>query len=259
MERGNYVRILISNDDGIQAPGLKALAKCAKEAGHTVYVAAPNGQRSAVSHGITISGYLFAEEMPYDGAEVAWAISGTPSDCVALGLKELCKDVDVVLSGVNNGYNGGVDILYSGTVAAALEAAIIEKPGFAISLGPESKDFEAAARLGIELMEKTIHLDLPKFSILNINYPDSGPAKGIRAVPARLTKYYNYYVKEALPDGRIGYRLDGYMQPIDVYGEDDYSWLKQGYATVSVLSHDLSNVEETRKLMKLVNCDNFGM
>ena len=114
------MRILISNDDGIFAPGLAALVHAFAAAGHTVYVAAPDSQRSAASHSMTLFQPLTAKKSAVAGASKAWAIDGTPVDCVKLAVKTLCPEVDFVISGINHGYNSGSDVLYSGTVGAAM-------------------------------------------------------------------------------------------------------------------------------------------
>ena len=117
------MKILISNDDGIFAPGLMALVRAFSAAGHAVYVAAPDSQRSAASHSMTLFQPLTARARAVEGAEKAWAIDGTPVDCVKLAVKALCPEVEFVISGVNHGYNAGSDVLYSGTVGAAMEGA----------------------------------------------------------------------------------------------------------------------------------------
>ena len=132
--------ILISNDDGIFAPGIAALVQAFARAGHEVYVAAPDAQRSAASHSMTLSQPLQAKEVSLPGAVRAWAVSGTPVDCVKLALACLCPQVQAVISGVNHGYNAGSDVLYSGTVAAAMEGALAGLPAMAVSLAYSRED-----------------------------------------------------------------------------------------------------------------------
>ena len=137
------MKILISNDDGIFSPGIKALVSAFAKAGHEVYVAAPDSQRSAASHSMT----LFR---PLTAKEAAWAIDGTPVDCVKLAVETLCPEVEAVLSGINHGYNAGSDVLYSGTVGAATEGALRGKPAMAVSLGHEREDtYDKAAALAV--------------------------------------------------------------------------------------------------------------
>lgn len=247
------MRILVTNDDGIMAPGLRALAHAAAKAGHEVYIAAPNRQRSAASHSITIGQALTAEEMQIPGICRAFAVDGTPADCVSLALKHLCPNIDVVLSGINHGYNGGMDVMYSGTVAAAMEGAIMGKRALAVSLAYEREDtYDLAASLAIDIMTRTSDLSLPDYSVISINYPMTDRALGVKAVPLRLTRYDDYYVEVRLRDGRTGYRLEGSMVPIPEPQEDDYSWLSRGYATVTVLTHEMTDREMTTQIRALV-------
>ena len=128
------MHIMLTNDDGIFAPGLRELSKAAVAAGHRVTIFAPDSQRSAASHSITLTGPLRAERVPYGGID-AWAVNGTPADCAKLGLYLLRRSrPNCVLSGINKGSNRGAATLYSGTVAAALEASISGVPGVAVSL-----------------------------------------------------------------------------------------------------------------------------
>ena len=247
------MRILVTNDDGIMAPGLRALAHAAAKAGHEVYIVAPNRQRSAASHSITIGQALTAEEMQIPGISRAFAVDGTPADCVSLALKHLFPNIDVVLSGINHGYNGGMDVMYSGTVAAAMEGAIMGKRALAVSLAYEREDtYDLAASLAIDIMDRTSALVLPDYSVININYPMTDRALGVKAVPLRLTRYDDHYVEVRLRDGRTGYRLEGSMVPIPEPQEDDYSWLSRGYATVTVLTHEMTDREMTTQIRALV-------
>ncbi|MBQ8094923.1 MAG: 5'/3'-nucleotidase SurE [Clostridia bacterium] len=243
------MKILVTNDDGIRADGIISLANAAARAGHEVYVAAPNQQRSAASHSITLNRSLTAETVELPGICRAWAIDGTPADCVSLVLKHFCPDIEVVLSGINHGYNGGMDVMYSGTVAAAMEGAIMGRRALAVSLAYEREDtYDKAASLAMQILELTKEMHFPDYSVLNINYPAVDRAMGLKTVPLRLTKYDDHYVESTLPDGRTGYHLEGSMAPIEQHEEDDYSWLKRGYATVSVLTHEMTNHTATNTL-----------
>ena len=143
------MKILISNDDGILAPGIAALVKAFAGAGHEVFVCAPDSQRSAASHSLTIGRKLTAREITMDGAARAYAISGTPADCVKLGLTVLCPGAEAVVSGVNHGLNVGTDVLYSGTVAAAMEGAICGRPAMAVSQTDRRVGYDTAAALAV--------------------------------------------------------------------------------------------------------------
>ena len=148
------MKILIANDDGIFAPGIAALVRAFSAAGHEVIVCAPDGQRSAASHSISIAKPVDVKEIEFQGAVKAYAIGGTPADCVKLGLTVLCPQAEAVVSGINKGYNVGTDILYSGTVAAAMEGAICGRPALAISQMEKREDYTKAAELAEEMFEK---------------------------------------------------------------------------------------------------------
>ena len=166
------MHILISNDDGIQAPGINRLRQSLEEIAQ-VYVAAPDRERSATGHQITMHKPLWAKEYHYPGSNtLGWAIDGMPADCVRLALDELLPvKPDLVISGINLGPNLGTDVLYSGTVSAALEASICGYPAIAVSLASyESHDFTFAGDFMRLFVTKFCKL-LPKNTLLNINIP----------------------------------------------------------------------------------------
>ena len=229
MRKDNDMRILISNDDGIFAPGLMALVRAFSAAGHTVYVAAPDSQRSAASHSMT----LFQP----------------PVDCVKLAVKALCPEVEFVISGVNHGYNAGSDVLYSGTVGAAMEGALNGRPAMAVSLGHEREDiYDKAAALAVRVFDGLRAHPLPPFSVLNLNYPEWDEALGLKATSLRTLRYLDDYEPEIGEDGETRYTLVGGLDKSMADGEDDYTWLKRGYATMTVLTYDLTHDAATKAL-----------
>ena len=243
------MRILISNDDGIFAPGLMALVCAFSAAGHTVYVAAPDSQRSAASHSMTLFQPLTARARAVEGAEKAWAIDGTPGDCVKLAVKALCPVVEFVISGVNHGYNAGSDVLYSGTVGAAMEGALNGRPAMAVSLGHEREDiYDKAAALAVRVFDGLRAHPLPPFSVLNLNYPERDEALGLKATSLRTLRYLDDYEPEIGEDGETRYTLVGGLDKSMADGEDDYTWLKRGYATMTVLTYDLTHDAATKAL-----------
>ena len=233
------MHILISNDDGIFAPGIRALAKAALSAGHRVTIFAPDSQRSAASHGMSISRPVRAERVEYEDNIPAWAVSGTPADCVRLGLYLTCEDpVDCVLSGVNNGANRGAAILYSGTVAAAMEASLCAVPGIAVSLcSYRNEGFEEAARLGVKTAEWAMEHPLPRGEIYNLNVPRGEQVPGIKSA----TVSYEFMVPakyKQLEDG--SYLLDDEDAPMIPSGPDsDFNITRSGYASLSILTWNL--------------------
>lgn len=243
------MKILISNDDGIFAPGIKALVSAFEKAGYEVYVAAPDSQRSAASHSMTLFRPLTAKETAFEGAVKAWAIDGTPVDCVKLAVETLCPEVEAVLSGINHGYNAGSDVLYSGTVGAAMEGALSGKPAMAVSLGYEREDtYDKAAALAVEVFNKAKAQTLPACSLLNLNYPENDEALGLKATSLRALRYLETYEPHVGEDGVVHYTLNGVLDKTMEDGEDDYTWLRRGYATITVLSFDLTHDAATKAL-----------
>ena len=231
------MHVLIANDDGIFAPGLRALAEAAQAAGHKVSIFAPDSQRSAASHAITLTRPLHVRKVEYGGMD-AYAVDGTPADCARLGLYIRKDDpVEFVLSGINRGSNRGGAILYSGTVAAAMEAAMCGVPGLAVSLcSEEDADYTAAAQLGVRTMEWAVAHPLPHGEIYNLNVP-AGSVKGVRAA----TVSHDFIAEPAYvlqADG--GYSIGNGKPLFDDADENcDLRLTEAGYASLSVLTWNL--------------------
>lgn len=238
------MKILISNDDGIFAPGIRALTEAFSAAGHEVYVCAPDSQRSAASHSLSIGRTLTVRSVVYAGAAGAYAIGGTPADCVKLGLTVLCPQAEAVVSGVNKGYNVGTDILYSGTVAAAMEGAICGRPALAVSQAAERADYAQASALAVSLFSKMTEHPLPPLSVLNVNYPDCDQPLGVKTAVMGQLHYQENYVPVPMEDGTQAYCLRGEVDG-QARQSDDYEKLTAGYATVTVLSYDMTDAERT--------------
>ena len=241
------MRILIANDDGIQAEGLRTLVRAFSDAGHEVSVAAPDGQRSATSHSVTLGRPVPVRRAEVPGAKRAWSIGGMPADCVKLALRSLAPDTEFVLSGINHGYNMGTDVLYSGTVGAAMEAALGGRPGMAVSLGRESGDFSQAARIALAVFGMLEEFPLPRLHIANLNVPDTPEILGLRAVPLCPVWYDDRYDCERDAEGNEFYTLSGALSKSIPDGEDDYHLLLKGYATLTILSYNLAEHAETER------------
>ena len=247
------MRLLISNDDGINAPGIAALIRACVDAGHEVYVCAPDGQRSAASHSLTLRNPLTVKEMKIEGVCRAWAVGGTPVDCVKLALLELCPQAEFVISGVNHGYNAGTDILYSGTVGAAMEGVIVGRPAIAVSHAASREDtYGKAAALAVRMLERLKEQPLKPGTLLNLNYPAVDEAKGLVAAPMKRIRYDEEYVKTIHKDGTVSYSLGGVIADQQEEIDGDYAWLKQGYATATVLTYDLTDNESTEMIRILL-------
>ena len=234
------MKILISNDDGIFAPGIRALAAAFAAAGHEVFVCAPDSQRSAASHSLSIGRAIEVREARFEGVVKAFAIGGTPADCVKLGLTVLCPEAEAVVSGVNRGYNAGTDILYSGTVAAAMEGAICGRPALAVSQHERREDYADASALAVRVFEEMRRKGLPPLSVVNLNYPESGTAKGLLPAVMEQLHYDEIYTKDVDDAGVVRYTLRGTVCR-DKKQTDDYEKLCAGYATVTMLHADLTD------------------
>ena len=238
------MRILMSNDDGIRAPGLTALVTAFSEAGHEVLVCAPDRERSAASHSATFDRALRAEPFALPGAARAWAVDGTPADCAALGLFLAGREapVDLVVSGINRGMNLGGACVYSGTVAAALESAMSGVQALAVSLcidprkaGADER-YDAAARVALRVAEWIPAHPLPLGAMYNLNVPTL-PYEALKGlVPATLAPVFleaPSYAQTA--DG--GWRFCTEPRPFD---DPRYDLVKigQGYCTLTKLTWD---------------------
>ena len=233
------MKILISNDDGIFAPGIEALVKAFAHAGHEVTVCAPDSQRSAASHSLSINRPITVKETTFDGAVRAFAIGGTPADCVKLGLMRLCPDCEAVVSGINCGYNAGSDILYSGTVAAAMEGAICGRPALAVSQPYDRKDYTPAAQLAVRVFAQMMERGMEPGSMLNLNYPGCDTPKGLVRAEMGQLHYNEIYTPSVTAQGDTAYTLNGVIEQGHTQS-DDYAKLCEGYATWTMLYTDLS-------------------
>lgn len=235
------LNILVVNDDGIQSPGFRALVDALSESA-SVYVCAPDGQRSAKSHSITLGQSVFVEETAYPGAVKAYKTSGTPADCTKIGLQFFAEQgipIDMVYSGINLGSNLGSDTLYSGTVGAASEAALCGIHGVAVSVDShEASHFEAAGRLASKSIE-LIYGRLDPSVVININVPDL-PEEEIKGV--RFAKLGGrYYIDKFVQAEDGGYVLRGGPGEFETLGEDfDLRCVCENYAVITPLQFDFT-------------------
>ena len=238
--------IAITNDDGIHAPGIRALwLELSKIA--DVAVIAPDSERSACSQAITVHHPIRVDEYAVHHPRVqAWSVNGTPTDCVKVGLESLLTRLpDIVVSGINNGSNLGTDVLYSGTVSAAIEAALHRLPAIAISLADRNPvDFSVAARFARELVEKVIEQrNLPKNTLLNVNVPPllQEQIKGISITKLGKISYNNVFEKRQDPRGRNYYWMAGSMVDTGNDPDSDVEAVKAGYISVTPVHFDLTH------------------
>ncbi len=209
------MKLLIGNDDGVFAPGIRALANALASDGHDVTVVCPDRERSATGHGLTIHQPIRAEEIEsvFAPSIQAWACSGTPSDCIKLALGALLEHPpDFVLSGINQGANLGTDVLYSGTVSAAMEGVIEGIPSIAFSLTSfTSRDFSNAAQFACRLLQILEHNPLPQPLLLNVNIPafPAAEIQGVIFTRKGIRRYFDMFEKRIDPRGKTYYWLAG--------------------------------------------------
>lgn len=209
------MKLLISNDDGIFAEGIKTLANTLAAAGHDVSVVCPDRERSATGHGLTLHKPIRAEKIDsiFHSSIKAWACSGNPSDCVKLALGALLSEwPDYVLSGINHGANLGTDILYSGTVSAAMEGLMEGIPSIAFSLASFSyKDFQPAANFACALLKHLQQQPLAEATLLNVNVPAvaAQDIQGVVWTRQGIRRYVDLFEKRVDPRGKTYYWLAG--------------------------------------------------
>jgi 5'-nucleotidase len=237
--------ILICNDDGIDARGIHALA-CALDGLGEIVVIAPEREQSAAGHSITmrdpVRAFSYAFELP-SGPVKAFAVTGTPADCIKLGCNRLLpRFPDFVFSGINSGPNTAVNILYSGTVSAASEACILGIPAVAVSLcsWAEDADFEPAGRWARSIAERVIKNGLPEGILLNVNVPSEQDPKGIEVTRQASARWEEEFSPRTDPFGRIYYWLTGRFVNLDDKGDNDLAAIDRGFVSVTPLRLDLT-------------------
>lgn len=253
------MKILISNDDGINAPGLHALLQPLKKAGHELVVVAPKYENSAVSHAITVHDPIFVCEHEFLDSEIkGWEVTGRPADCVKMALEVIMKDnlPDLVISGINSGANLGLDTIYSGTVNAALEASMHNIPAIAVSLNCKDPkaDYSTAAGYAVQFSEVYFALNLPKATMLNINVPavPKEKIKGVKLAKLGDFAYDNVFEPRQDLKGRTYYWLGGNMIPNGSSNIDyDYDAVCQNWVTLTPLQHDLTDKESFAKMQMM--------
>jgi len=251
------LKILVSNDDGISSPGLYALVMALKKIGE-VTVVAPLTEQSAVGHAITMKYPLRVTEHFKDGEFFGYAVDGTPADCIKMGVRNILKQTpDIVISGINLGSNAAINIIYSGTVSAAREAAIMDIPSIAVSVTSHTAThFDFAARYAGELAEMIVKHGLPAGTLLNLNVPDLPEEKlnGVIVTKQGKTKWDDVYEERHDPYGNKYFWLTGNLIEQDSKLEADHFALKNDYVSVTPIHFDLTDYT-TFESMKSWNLD----
>ena len=250
------MNILVSNDDGVLAPGIQALAKALKPLGRVVIVA-PESERSGFSSALTLDRPLRPIQISPD----VWAVNGTPADCVYLAMNGLFDfEFDLVVSGINSGANLGDDVLYSGTVGAAFEGRLSKNPAIAVSLsGPNvrsyqyTQDYQLAAEWVHDFIARGLPV-LPERHIFNINIPDVAELQGEKVTYQGRRRQPKPVMNHVDPRGRqvywIGLSGEAVAEPKPGYSEidSDFSAVANGYVSITPIQMDATNYESLRNL-----------
>ena len=239
------MRILLTNDDGINAPGIRAFHSELKKIGEVVVVA-PDKEQSAVGHAITIADPLRVKEMFQNGESIGFAVDGTPADCVKIAVKAIMENrPDIVVSGINQGGNFATNIIYSGTVSAATEGTILGIPSIAFSMDSfTDRDFSKAAKHAVEITKLVNGKSLPAGTLLNVNIPAPEIAiKGIKVCRQSDLTFRVTFEKRHDPRGLDYFWQGGEMDLDDPDQETDIRALKNGYITVTPIKYDLTNYD----------------
>ncbi|MBI5251335.1 MAG: 5'/3'-nucleotidase SurE [Desulfomonile tiedjei] len=235
--------ILLTNDDGIHAEGIRYLKMAAEKVGE-VYLVAPETEQSAVGHSITLYDPIKAHEISRDGSFYGYGISGTPADSVKLALYSILpRQPDLVISGINNGANVGINVLYSGTVSAATEAAILGIPAMAVSLAQKKfPPFQWAMPHIERLTRWLLKFNLPRGVALNVNVPALPPEKtlGYKLTRQCLSKFRESFEQREDPRGNRYYWLSGEIPTDETDEEIDAVALMHGYVSITPLFYDLT-------------------
>ncbi len=246
------MNILLTNDDGIFAPGLSAIYKELVKIGN-VTVVAPAVSKSGASHSITFNRPVVCTKFQ-NGLFSGYSVEGSPADCVKLAIMQLCNcKIDLLVSGLNNGANAGINIYYSGTVAAAMEGVLLGIPSVAMSLAAEEKmDFETGAKYCMHVLNKL--MPVKPGALININIPllSAGKPKGFKVVGQSNKAFDEYYVPQFDEKGQTVYLLAGGPSPNDDPLSDMVA-LFEGYISVTALAPDITDYAGTEKIRKMLS------
>lgn len=239
--------ILITNDDGINAPGIRALVDAARELG-TVVVVAPDSPQSGMGHAITIGNPLRLDKVVvFEGVD-SWQCSGTPVDCVKLARdKILHRKPDICLSGINHGANHSINVIYSGTMSAAMEAAIEGVPsvGFSLLDYRYEADFSVAAKVARQIAEKMLAQPMPEHTLLNVNIPNviAEDFKGMKICRQAYAKWAEDFDHRMDPRGKDYYWMVGKFVNMDTQSGTDVEALQEGYASIVPVTIDFTDLK----------------
>jgi 5'-nucleotidase len=254
------MKILVTNDDGIDSPGLHSLAKAMQSIGE-VFIVAPDSQQSAVGHALTIENPLRAYPYHLNGEKLGFAVNGTPSDCVKLAVSSLMDEKpDLVVSGINFGRNTSINIIYSGTVAAATEGMLLGIPSIAFSLDSFSRksEMETAGYYAGKIVESIMLSVPPKGTLLNVNIPaiSKDEVKGVQITQLSKSEWIDKYEKRSDPFGREYFWFSGEYHFEDKDLQTDDFAIKSGYISITPIEFNFINskfIDTLKKNEMLLN------
>jgi 5'-nucleotidase len=251
------MRILLTNDDGIYAPGLAAMERALRQLGE-VFVIAPSREQSGVAHSITFLTPLLARKVFVNDQHWGWTVDGSPADCVKLGISAIMPErPDLVVSGINGGLNAGINILYSGTVGAAFEGAFYGITSVAVSLQfDENEPYQQAADLAVGVISKIVKQENASGRLYNMNIPLKAlwnETPEVRVVPMDATQYWETFERRTDPMGRTYYWLAGRPDPRQPKHKQpeqmtDLTALSQGYISVTPLDYDVTDKQQMKEM-----------
>lgn len=251
------MNILVSNDDGIDSKGIYSLASSLSKVGD-VTVVAPFTEKSATGHAITFKP-MKLKDVSMEGLNIkAYSLDGTPADCIKFGVEHLMdKKPDVIFSGINNGSNLGTDVLYSGTVSAAMEGCMLGYKSVAISLAAyDHFYYDYAAEFSAGIAKIIQNMDIANGSVMNINIPNlkQEEINGVKVAPLGIKKYDVRYEEKTDNENNTYYKLIG--KPVESFNEfnTDIEWIKKKFITITPVHYDMTNysiINEVDKFFKI--------
>jgi 5'-nucleotidase len=251
------MRILLTNDDGVYAPGLAAMERVLRRLGE-VFVVAPLREQSGVAHSITFLTPLQARKVYVNDKHWAWTVDGSPADCVKLAISAIMPEPpDLVVSGINGGLNSGINVFYSGTVGAAVEGAFYGITSVAVSLQyDENEPFQQAAELAVGVISKILEQDSTPGRLYNVNIPLKAlrnDAPEVKVVPMDATQYWEMFERRTDPMGRNYYWISGKPDPRQPETKKlehmtDLTALAQGYISVTPLNFDVTDKHTLKEM-----------
>ena len=262
-EKEFLMKILISNDDGITANGIRCLSENLAQ-NNEVYIIAPDRERSAAGHSLTLHTPIRVDEVEtFGNIKRAWVTSGTPGDCIKIGINAILskeEQPDIVISGINHGPNLGADILYSGTVSCAMEGAMLGVPSIAVSLASmqyEPDNFRFSAKFINALLPKLSQFNFPKKSLLNINIPalDEDDISGVAITELGRKMFTDNYEKRIDPRGKVYYWMAGELITEPVDANTDIAAVRNNKISITPVTYEMTN-ENTISDLEKVLCDN---